>query len=143
MTYEAGLGAEHMLTSLFQPDTLLSAQYFDTFRRKRRLEPEKRLMLAVLEDAIWCFEKYMLARDNKDKGLFRDVEDWILEEKGDWVFSFDNICEVAGFDPEYVRQGLMNLKEKRLAQSPRGKVRCSNSKKRKTRSLVILQERGA
>ena len=31
---------DEKITSLFQPDTLLSAQYFDTLRRKTRLEPE-------------------------------------------------------------------------------------------------------
>ena len=44
-------GTEEKLTLLFQPDMLLSHQYFASFRTKR-LEPEKRLMLAVLEDAV-------------------------------------------------------------------------------------------
>jgi hypothetical protein len=43
--------------SLFQPDTLLPDQYLATFRRKYRLDPERRLMLAVLENAIDCFQK--------------------------------------------------------------------------------------
>jgi len=47
---------DEKIASLFQPDTLLSAQYFDTLRRKTLLEPEKRLMLAILEDAINCFQ---------------------------------------------------------------------------------------
>ena len=56
MTYETGLSVEEKVSSLFQPDTLLPAQYFETFRRKSHLEPEKRLMLAVLEDAVACFQ---------------------------------------------------------------------------------------
>ena len=46
---------DEKLGSLFQPDTLLSAQYFDNLRRKTLLEPEKRFMLVLLEDAIHCF----------------------------------------------------------------------------------------
>ena len=34
--------------SLFEQDTLLSTQYFGNQRRKTLLEPEKRLMLAIL-----------------------------------------------------------------------------------------------
>ncbi|MBI2985673.1 MAG: hypothetical protein HYY45_02790 [Deltaproteobacteria bacterium] len=34
MAYDASLGMEEKMGSLFQPDTLLSAQYFDIVRRK-------------------------------------------------------------------------------------------------------------
>lgn len=111
MTYETSLSVEERVASLFQPDTLLPAQYFETYRRKAPLEPEKRLMLAVLEDAVACFQKYVFARDGKGKTTFREAEEWILEEDSDWLFSFDNVCEVLGIDPRYVRQGLMRWKE--------------------------------
>lgn len=122
MTYETGLSVEEKVASLFQPDTLLPAQYFETFRRKTHLEPEKRLMLAVLEDAIACFQKYIFARDSKGKAMFRDAVEWVLEEESDWLFSFESICEVLGFNPEYVRQGLMHWKERRLAGRPKAKI---------------------
>jgi hypothetical protein len=102
---------EENLASLFQPDTLLSAQYLDNFRRKSHLEPEKKLMLAVLEDAVRCFQDNVNAQNGRRKKLFDEVEEWILEENGDWLFSFDSICEVLGFHPRYVRQGLLRWKE--------------------------------
>lgn len=107
--------SEEKVSSLFEPDILLPCEYFDVRRRKLPLEPEKRLMLAVLEDAIWCYQKYMFTRDNKGKTLFREVEDWILEEEDDGVFSFANICAVVGFNPDYVRRGFATLKAKRVA----------------------------
>lgn len=119
MAYDASLGAEEKMGSLFQPDTLLPAQYFDTVRRKAHLEPEKRLMLGILEDAIVCFQKYIFARDGKGKGIFREAEDWILEENSDQLFSFENICEVLGFNPKYVRKGLLLWKEMELAGRPK------------------------
>jgi len=70
MSYETGLSMEERVTSLFQPDTLLPEQYLETFRRRFYLEPEKKLMLAVLEDAIACFQKYIFARDGKGKMAF-------------------------------------------------------------------------
>ena len=78
MMNETSLSAEERVASLFQPDTLLPEQYLETFRRKAPLEPEKRLMLAVLEDAVACFQKYVLSRDNRGKGMFREAEEWIL-----------------------------------------------------------------
>jgi hypothetical protein len=46
---------EEKIALLFQPDALLAPQYFENFRRKTPLEPEKKLMLAILEDAVWCY----------------------------------------------------------------------------------------
>ena len=79
-------------------------------------------MLAVLEDAIWCFQKYIFARDSKRRGLFRDAEAWIFEENSDWLFSFENICEFWGFNPQYVRQGLARWKERKLAERHKAKI---------------------
>jgi hypothetical protein len=113
---------DEKLGSLFQPDTLLSAQYFDNLRRKTLLEPEKRLMLALLEDAIHCFQSNLSAQTVRKKKLFDETEDWIVEMGGDWIFSFDQVCETLGFSPEYVRQGLLRWKErhrpKRLKTQP-------------------------
>jgi hypothetical protein len=119
MTYDASLGGEEKMGSLFQPDTLLPAQYFDTVRRKANSEPEKKLMLAILEYAVASFQKYIFARDSKGKAKFHETEDWILEENSEWIFSFENICEVLGFNPSYVRQGLLRWKEMELAERPK------------------------
>lgn len=105
---------EEKLASLFRPDTLLAAEYFENFRRKTLLEPEKRLMLAVLEDAVNCFQDNVLIHSGRRKKLFEEAEEWILEEGNDWVFSFENICEVFGFNSEYLRKGLLRWKERQL-----------------------------
>ena len=63
--------SDENIVSLFEPDTLVSAQYFENLRRKT-LEPEKRLMLAVLEDAINCFQDNVLAQSGKRKRLFEE-----------------------------------------------------------------------
>lgn len=111
---QPALTRDEKLASIFQPDTLLGAQYFETMRRKALLEPEKKLMLAILEDAVNCFRDNLLAQGVKAKRLFEEAEEWILEEDGDWLFSFANICEVLGLNPGYVRQGLLRWKEKRV-----------------------------
>ncbi len=106
---------EEKITSLFEPDMLGSAQYFQNFRRKTCLEPEKRLILAMLEDAVTCFQIYLTARGGRGKKLFNEAEEWITTKHDDWIFSFVNVCEMLGFNPEYVRQGLRRWKQKTLA----------------------------
>jgi hypothetical protein len=119
---ETGLATnDENIASLFQPDSLLSAQYFDNLRRKILLEPEKSLMLAVLQDAVNNYQNNMMSQDKKGKRLFADAEDWIVQGGSDWIFSFENVCEALGFNPAYVRQGLLRWKEKnRQEQSRRG-----------------------
>lgn len=117
MDFTNGLAAEERASSLFQVDTLLPEQYLATFRRKFHLVPERQLMLAILEDAVDCFQKYACVRDRKRRGLFQDAEKWLFnEEAGDWIFSFENICEVLGLSPRYVRRELLRLKLSSLAR---------------------------
>jgi hypothetical protein len=60
------------ILSLFEPDPVVFAQYFDSLRRKTLLEPEKMLMLAVLEDAIKCFQNKVLARSRRRENFSRN-----------------------------------------------------------------------
>lgn len=110
-SHQSRRSTDEDIGSLFQRDTLLVEQYLRNFRRRISLEPEKTLMLAVLEDAINCFKDNVAAESEKKKRLFEAAEQWILADDGDWVFSFQTTCEVLGFSPEYVRQGLIQLKE--------------------------------
>ena len=122
MSYDTGLSMEERVTSLFQPDTLMPEQYLETFRRKLHLEPEKKLLLAVLEDAIACFQKYLFAKDGKGRVLFLEAEEWILDRDTDWLFSFASLCEMLGFEPSYLRDGLMRWKAQKLESHSKAKV---------------------
>ncbi|MFQ5850072.1 MAG: hypothetical protein ACE5JU_05720 [Candidatus Binatia bacterium] len=127
MSYEAGLCVEEKVASMFQPDTLIHAEYYEIFRRETHLEPEKKLMLAVLDDAIACFQNYMFARDGKGESLFHEAEDWILDENSDWLFSFEHICEGLGLDPRYVRQRLLGWKKKKLLERSKAQGKSGRS----------------
>jgi len=122
MSYDTGLSMEERVTSLFQPDTLMPEQYLETFRRKLYLEPEKKLLLAVLEDAIACFQKYLFSKDGKGRAVFLEAEEWILDGDTDWLFSFSNVCEMLGFEPSYLRDGLMRWKAEKLESHSKAKV---------------------
>ena len=106
---------------LFQPDTILPLQYFEMVRRKSHREGEMRLMLAVLEDAIGCFQKYYSARDRRGKQLFHEAEEWIMEKKDDEIFSFNSICEALEINPDYLRRGLLQWKGRKVSSHGPGK----------------------
>jgi len=99
--------------NLFEPDTLLPAQFFAAFTREGGMVRERRLMLAVLQDAVECYQKYALARDPRGRLLFDDSAEWIDADEREWSFSYVNICEVLGLNPEYIRRGLSRWRQKR------------------------------
>jgi hypothetical protein len=99
--------------NLFEPDTLLPAQYFAAFAREGGLVRERRLMLAVLEDAVECYQKYALARDPRGRLLFEDACEWIQSGEREWPFSYENICEVLSLHPEYIRRGLSKWRQQK------------------------------
>lgn len=143
MSYDTGLSMEERVTSLFQPDTLLPEQYLDTFRRKLHLEPEKKLMLAILEDAIACYQKYLFARDSKGKALFEEAEEWVREPGSGSVFGFDSVCESLGLNPAYVRRGMAEWKQTAAAGRTTAKVYRLAHKPRKRRAAVGQSRKSA
>lgn len=102
--------------SLFHNDPMTSTDYFDSLKRTLPIESEKRLMLAVLQDAVECYQKYLMARRGKDKNLFSEAEAWILEQDNRSAFSFDNVCDSLGLAPNYVRAGLLKTKDRLLSR---------------------------
>lgn len=110
---------DERLPGLFEPDTLLPIQYFEAMRRKHLLEGEKRLILSVLEDAVECFMKCIDSPTNKGQRLFREADEWIFLEDKRWVFSFDNVADMLDINPEYMRRGLREWKERKLADLER------------------------
>jgi len=143
MTNPNGYNLEERVASLFQPDTLLPAQYLENYRGKSYMEPETRLMLAVLEDAVACYQKYVLAQDERGAELFHDAEAWVMQEDHAWLFSFDNICESFGINPAYVRDGLVRWKRAALEKQPKTKVHETGRRKaaKETRQRDDAEER--
>lgn len=121
MTANSGSSSvDDRVSSLFQPDTLLADQYLETQRRNTPLEPEKRLMMAMLDDAVSCFQKYVNAQRRKEQALFQEVEEWFFDKDSDWFYSFENVSESLGLDPDYVRDGLARWKEMQVR--PKAKI---------------------
>src|SRR2546421_3097605 len=73
---------------------LLPVQFAD--RETNRAE--KRLMLAVLTDAVTTFLRHLDTKTRRGQRLFREAEEWIQSEDMSWTFAFENVCQTVGLD---------------------------------------------
>jgi len=81
------------------PEVILPLQYFDRLALRPTDIPEKRLMFAVLLDAVIHLQR----RDSRGAA---EVAQWIRDDD-DSVFSFRNICESLGIEPAVLARGLL------------------------------------
>ena len=73
----------------------------------RQLEtPEKRLMAAVLVDAVHRLHNPLFARRRRGYPLNPELE-WLLSDDREWPFSFANICDVLDLDAAWLRQRIL------------------------------------
>ncbi len=98
-----------------EPDALAMERYREVFH-SRQVSPEKRLLIAVLDDAVQLFLAGIRPRRFGDLRHFKEVGDWIMASGGDELFSFDTICNLLGLDPAYLRSGLEKLKTEARTQ---------------------------
>ena len=109
---------EERIGSLFQPDTLLGEDYAANFRRKLPLEPERTLLLAILEDGVRCYQENIYASGGKRRTLFEEARDWLFSDDNGWFCSFFSICTLLNLEPNYIRRGLRQweLRVRKTAQ---------------------------
>ena len=97
------------------PGILTPAQFYE---RAHRDNPEtqaiKRLMFAVLADAVRCFQTYASAQSRAGLRMFGEVEWWILDRNSEGPFTFRAICETLGIEPDRLRDGLHKWRVQQL-----------------------------
>jgi hypothetical protein len=103
---------------LFQPDLLLSSQYLDRMRRSAEFEPERRLMVAVLERGVNDYLQHIAPRDAAEVEIWRDAAAWVADDDATWLYSFRRICDTLGIDPDYLRRGLYAARERARGGAP-------------------------
>lgn len=109
----------------FDLDLILPSQFVGTLCREAPSKTgEHQLLIAVLEDAIHCFQKHMHARKKTERRLFEEAERWIMAEDDARVvragdepvaFSFENVCDLLGIDADYLRSGLQHWHDAQAA----------------------------
>jgi hypothetical protein len=106
-----------LVSWLFENDFVLPEQYFEQLRQRNDYPGERQLLLAILEDAVHCFQSNLHARNARGRRLFEEAEMWLLGEDPDALVTFGYVCDVFGFDPEYLRAGLRLWRDRQLART--------------------------
>jgi hypothetical protein len=99
---------DDFLARILEPDIFLPSQFYGSGGLSRKLEGEKRLMIAILKDAVECLDKYRDTRSGPGRINYENAIEWVEDTTDtDWLYSFTNICELLGFDPAYMRETLL------------------------------------
>ena len=63
-----------VMGSILVPDVITPEQFYDSRHDDSAIAPVKRLMMAVLEDALRCFQNNSSAKSGPRKRLFADAD---------------------------------------------------------------------
>ncbi|MCS6926593.1 MAG: hypothetical protein NZ578_11900 [Candidatus Binatia bacterium] len=107
---------EEQVGATLEADLIVPSQFFDRIKPEHSSQPEKRLMLAVMEDAIATFQKSVAGETRRQRRLLKETEEWFNSRDTEWAFSFENICSALEIEPEYLRSGLRRWKSVLLAR---------------------------
>jgi len=105
-----------------EPEIIVPAQFFAGFRHDASVRPEKRLMLAVLEEAVADFQKHVVTTSREGQRIFRELEEWFVSEDRDWPCSFANICDSLGIETSWLRTGLARWRDTQRGRHARGEA---------------------
>ena len=97
---------------MIEPGVILPSQ----FPRSTLATPERRLLLAVLEEAIGTYQRHITATDGHARAALAEVIAWFACEDDAWLYSFVAICDTLGIEATYVRSGLGLLPDARRTQ---------------------------
>ncbi len=104
---------QEIVSRRIKPDALLSGQLAE----HRPVRGDVRLLLAVLEEAVSTFRHNIAAKTRREQRLLLEAEEWFRSDDNGWLFAFESICNMLGFDPDLLRKGLERWKQ---TASPEG-----------------------
>ena len=114
--------ADNAFARLVAPELLTPGQYHDGVHREdHETRAVKRLMLAVLSDAVRCFQAYTDARNPAGRLRFAEAQAWSLDRKAEGPFAFVTICESLGIEPNCMRDGIRQIPSLRAGGSKLGR----------------------
>jgi len=118
-----------------QPDVVCVHEYLQVYQAKAADTPEKRLVLAILRDAIDCYIHDCFTTDRRRLRTFREAEEWFFKGEEDGVFSLNNVCSILHLDPGYIRRSLRNYERKHFRQ---GKIQPAAAAARSAKNLFRM-----
>lgn len=93
--------------SLWGEEMLTPEQFFSSaVESAAAWSGERKLLLAVLQDAVASFFRYQHDPTTRGKRLFRETHEWFWSTDRQWLCSFESICDNLHLDANYIRRGL-------------------------------------
>jgi hypothetical protein len=96
--------------ALYEDCLIVPAQFYPHRRGAVETQPLKRLMTAMLVDAVQCFQSRE-GQTIKTKEI-SEARTWIFGQYADFPFSFKNACTELGVSPDRIRRQLIRLEVK-------------------------------
>jgi hypothetical protein len=81
-----------------------------SFLARTTRAPSRRLMLAVLADAVATFRRTAGTATREDATTFAETARWFTADDASEPFGFVGICRTLGLDAAYLRQGLKSVR---------------------------------
>ena len=97
-------GHDNLLETLHD-DPVLRFEYY-ALRTRNVLDGERALMFAVLVDALDTYVKTRNAKGHRKRAEFNEVNRWIHSRATSSPFSFENVCDSLGINPDAIRCSL-------------------------------------
>jgi hypothetical protein len=82
--------------------------------------PERALLAAILFDGIHACISYILTAASRRRSQFAEGYYWVMARESEYPFSFENVCDALGINPNYLRHGLLQASPAKLERV----VRC-------------------
>lgn len=102
-------GGSDSLPPFLQPECLLPVQYNALVRKHAVEGGERRLLLAVLKDALRSYLKNMHGRTAHARHDFEEIYYWFHAQDQEGIFAYEHLCDALGIHPEPLRRWLGTL----------------------------------
>jgi hypothetical protein len=90
-------------------ETILPVQYYENLSSGQARSSERKLLLALLEDALRSYVRTKKSLSGARRMEFVDTRTWFNERGASHLFSFESVCANLDLDPEFLRDRLNSL----------------------------------
>jgi len=108
--------ARSLLTTLETLEPRLPARLIEGHVGEVGASGERRLMIALLADALGDFRRYVTPLTRRHARLFKESEAWFLGDMDGTAVPFPYVCEVLGLNASYFRSKLRAWRDRQRAR---------------------------
>jgi len=107
--YPTSLFGARELHGTWPIKAVLPAQFFIPAQDSHAVwTGERRLMLAVLQEAFHTYRRYHNSSTRHGRRLFEEARQWFCTRENAGFYSFERICQHLYLDPGYLRRRLVH-----------------------------------